>query len=254
MARLELVTSTGVPGRSFCGQGVSAGGMPLPVDVGEALTAYLTQARPHRVRKVFLAAKARTRPIPPGWSATSPIGPVTAQGCPGSARTGCGIAGNGNAAAGGHDRRGESGAAASGSGHDRDLRQGRLCRSAGSRPALAGSAAMSALSDAARDYLRLRNSLGHELAEYHRELPRFVAVLDTAGLPTVTVAAALSWAQGPDVDPASSVAPRRMTIARGFARYLAGIDARTEVPPPGLVYGRAAGVRRPSIAPTTSRC
>ena len=42
----------------------------------------------------------------------------------------------------------------------------------------------------------------------------------------------------PDVDPASSIAPRRMTIARGFARYLAGIDARTEVPPPGLISGR----------------
>jgi len=54
---------------------------------------------------------------------------------------------------------------------------------------------MSALSDAVRDYLRLRNSLGHELAEHYRELPRFVAVLDAAGLPTVTVAAALSWAQ-----------------------------------------------------------
>ena len=34
---------------------------------------------------------------------------------------------------------------------------------------------MSALADAARDYLRLRNSLGHDLAEYHRELPRLVA-------------------------------------------------------------------------------
>ena len=55
---------------------------------------------------------------------------------------------------------------------------------------------MSALSDAVRDYLRLRNSLGHELAEHYRELPRFVAVLDAAGLPTVTVAAALSWAPG----------------------------------------------------------
>ena len=97
---------------------------------------------------------------------------------------------------------------------------------------------MSALSDAARDYPRLRNSLGHELAEHHRELPRFVAVLDAAGLPTVTVAAALSWAQGPNVEPASSVAARRMTIARGFARYMAGIDARTEVPPPGLISGR----------------
>ena len=97
---------------------------------------------------------------------------------------------------------------------------------------------MSALADAARDYLRLRNSLGHDLAEYHRELPRLVAFLEAEGLPTVTVAAALAWAQGPGVDPATSIAPRRMTIARGFARYLAGIDARTEVPPPGLIAGR----------------
>ena len=97
---------------------------------------------------------------------------------------------------------------------------------------------MSALADAAHDYLRLRNSLGHDLAEYHRQLPRFVAFLEAEGLPTVTMAAALAWAQGPDVDPATSIAPRRMTIARGFARYLAGIDARTEVPPPGLIAGR----------------
>jgi integrase/recombinase XerD len=97
---------------------------------------------------------------------------------------------------------------------------------------------MSTLADAAGDYLRLRNSLGHDLAEYHRELPRFVAFLEAAGLPTVTVAAALAWAQGPDVDPATSIAPRRMTITRGFARYLAGIDARTEVPPAGLIAGR----------------
>jgi len=97
---------------------------------------------------------------------------------------------------------------------------------------------MSTLADAARDYLRLRNSLGHDLAEYHRELPRFVAFLEAEGLPTVTVAAALAWAQGPDVDPATSIAPRRMTSTRGFARYLAGIDARTEVPPAGLIAGR----------------
>ena len=94
---------------------------------------------------------------------------------------------------------------------------------------------VSALSVAARDYLRLRNSLGHVLAEHHRELPRFVAVLDAAGLPTVTVVAALSWAQEPGVDSGSSVPSRRMTIARGFARYLAGIDIHTEVPPPGLI-------------------
>lgn len=97
---------------------------------------------------------------------------------------------------------------------------------------------MTALTDAARDYLRLRNSLGHDLAEYHRQLPRFVAFLEAEGLRTVTVAAALAWAQGPDVDPVTSIAPRRMTIARSFARYLSGIDARTEVPPTGLIASR----------------
>lgn len=129
---------------------------------------------------------------------------------------------------------------------------------------------MSPLAEAARDYLRLRNSLGHELAEHHRELPRFVAALDAAGLPTVTVAAALLWAQELGVDPASNVAARRMTIARGFARYMAGIDARTEVPPPGLIarpprwrppfiytpdditalLSQAAGLRQPMPAAT----
>ena len=114
---------------------------------------------------------------------------------------------------------------------------------------------MSALADAAGEYLRLRNSLGHDLAEYHRLLPRFVAFLDAEGLPTVTVAAALAWAQGPDVDPTTSIAPRRMTIARGFARYLAGMDYRTEVPPPGLIPGRRRW-RPPFIySPATSpRC
>ena len=40
---------------------------------------------------------------------------------------------------------------------------------------------MSALADAARDYLQLRNSLGHDLAEHHRELPRLVAFNDFHG-------------------------------------------------------------------------
>ncbi len=29
-----------------------------------------------------------------------------------------------------------------------------------------------------------------------------------------------------------------MTVARGFARPMAGVDARTEVPPPGLISSR----------------
>lgn len=97
---------------------------------------------------------------------------------------------------------------------------------------------MSALSEAADEYLRLRRSLGHDLAEAHRLLPRFVAYLDRIGAPTVTIEAALAWAQEPELDPANSVWPRRMTIARGFARHMASIDARTEIPPLGLIPSR----------------
>ncbi|WP_329056228.1 tyrosine-type recombinase/integrase [Amycolatopsis sp. NBC_01488] len=97
---------------------------------------------------------------------------------------------------------------------------------------------MSALADAAADYLRLRNRLGHDLAEYHRLLPRFIAFLDDSRLPTVTVSAALGWANAPEVDPLTTMAARRMTIARGFARHMSGLDPRTEIPPFGLVASR----------------
>lgn len=97
---------------------------------------------------------------------------------------------------------------------------------------------MSALAEAADEYLRLRRSLGHDLAEAHRLLPRFVAYLDAAGAATVTLEAALGWAQQPAWQPGSSVWSRRMTIARGFARHMAAIDPRTEIPPPGLIPSR----------------
>ena len=97
---------------------------------------------------------------------------------------------------------------------------------------------MSALSRSAEDYLALRRSLGHDLAEAHRLLPRFVAYLDGIGTTTVTIEAALAWAQEPGGDPSTSVWPRRMTIARGFARHMAGIEPGTQVPPLGLIPSR----------------
>lgn len=108
---------------------------------------------------------------------------------------------------------------------------------------------MSALEQALADYLRLRHSLGHELAEAGRLLPGLVAYLDARGLPRVTIEAALAWAQQAPKSPAgraTTVGPRRMTAARGFARYLSGIDAITEVPPLGLMPRRAPW-RRPFI-------
>ncbi len=97
---------------------------------------------------------------------------------------------------------------------------------------------MTALADAAADYLALRRRLGHDLADAHRLLPCFVAYLDGIGAPTVTIAAAVAWSTAPDVDPASTVWPRRLVVARGFARHMAGIDPATEVPPVGLIPAR----------------
>lgn len=94
---------------------------------------------------------------------------------------------------------------------------------------------MSALGQAVDDYLRLRRSLGHDLADAGRLLPRFVAYMDANGAETVTIETALAWAQQPDAEPGTTVWPRRMTAVRGFARHMAGVDPGTEVPPLGLV-------------------
>lgn len=94
---------------------------------------------------------------------------------------------------------------------------------------------MTGLEESLADYLRLRRSLGHQMADPGRLLPRFVAFLDSRGMSTVTVAAAVEWATTPTTDPRSSVGARRMTAVRGFARYLAGVDPATEVPPHGLL-------------------
>ena len=94
---------------------------------------------------------------------------------------------------------------------------------------------MSPLEQALADYLQLRHSLGHEVAEAGWLLPRFVTYLQDHDQHTVTVEAALGWAQHSPTGRGTTVGPRRMTAARGFARYLSGIDPSTEVPPLGLM-------------------
>ncbi|MGH7918423.1 MAG: tyrosine-type recombinase/integrase [Candidatus Dormibacteraceae bacterium] len=94
---------------------------------------------------------------------------------------------------------------------------------------------MSALGRHLDEYLRLRQMLGHDLADAHRLLPRFVKQLDDRGIDHVTIDAALEWSLGRDVPAGSTVPGRRMMAVRGFARYLSGIDPRSEIPPAGMV-------------------
>ena len=108
---------------------------------------------------------------------------------------------------------------------------------------------MSALEQNLADYLQLRRSLGHEMAEARWLLPGFVAYLDAHEASTVTIGAALDWAQQSPTGQPTTVGPRRMTAARGFARYLAGIYPGTEIPPLGLMPHRQRW-RRPFIYST----
>jgi integrase len=97
---------------------------------------------------------------------------------------------------------------------------------------------MSALQRHADDYLRLRRTLGFDLAETHRMLPRFVAHLDASGIEHVTIAAALEWSLAAPVTAPSTVPAHRYAAVRGFARFMVGIDSRTEIPPVGLLPRR----------------
>jgi integrase/recombinase XerD len=94
---------------------------------------------------------------------------------------------------------------------------------------------MSCFGQAVQDYLTLRRSLGHDLADAARLLPGLAAYLDDNGESTITTRVVIEWAMLPDAELSPTVWPRRVTAARGFARYMTGIDPHTQVPPLGLI-------------------
>jgi integrase len=102
---------------------------------------------------------------------------------------------------------------------------------------------MSALKPHVDDYLRLRRTLGYDLEEAGRLLYRFAGELDAAGVAHITTQVAVRWALAVNVTPPSSVPATRYRAVRGFARYMAGIDPETEIPPAGLI--RRPRSRRP---------
>ena len=89
---------------------------------------------------------------------------------------------------------------------------------------------MSELRRHAEDYLRLRRALGFKLTLHGPLLAQFTDYLDAAGAPGITTELAVSFAQlPPGVQPI--VWAHRLSMVRGFARYLQAIDPATEVPP-----------------------
>lgn len=85
-----------------------------------------------------------------------------------------------------------------------------------------------------QDYLALRRSLGFKLHSEGVALASFVAFMEQAQVEWISVDLALTWAKT-----SRSIRPgrwaQRLSYIRGFARYCSAIDARTQVPPAGLL-------------------
>ena len=96
---------------------------------------------------------------------------------------------------------------------------------------------MSRLDPALADYLALRRSLGFRLERAGKLLAQFTAYLDAQGADTVTVEAALAWATLPP-NGGSRWHAMRLTVVRGFAAHLHGLDPSHELIPAELLRDR----------------
>jgi integrase/recombinase XerD len=98
---------------------------------------------------------------------------------------------------------------------------------------------MSDLRGAVADYLAIRRALGFQLRGYDRLLGDLVDHLGRSGALTLTTELAVAWA----TKPAGAQPFRwktRLSVTRGFARYLQTIDPAAQVPPSNLLAYRRA--------------
>ena len=104
---------------------------------------------------------------------------------------------------------------------------------------LAGDHAVSGqpLRPALIDYLAVRRSLGFKLARDGLLLQQFVAYCEQRSAGRVTSELALAWVTTP-ADASPGWLAMRLSVVRGFARWLQAGDPATEVPPLGWVPPR----------------
>jgi len=96
---------------------------------------------------------------------------------------------------------------------------------------------MNALRQALADYLAVRRVLGYKLVRAEKLLAQFLTYVEDRGQDHLTSETALAWATlPPKAD--RNWASTRLSIIRGFAAHLRGIDPATEVPPVDLLPGR----------------
>ena len=91
---------------------------------------------------------------------------------------------------------------------------------------------MTALRQAAEEYLAMRRALGFKLTTQGRHLMRFIEFCEARGAGHITTELALAWATQTSRGSSDEVyQSRRLMVVRIFARHLAALDPATEVPP-----------------------
>jgi integrase/recombinase XerD len=105
-------------------------------------------------------------------------------------------------------------------------------------PPMAGELAVSAeLRARAEKYLRIRRVLGVKLEDHARPLPASIDHLERIGATTPTIEAALEFATEPrDARPFRR--KQRLSVVRGFLRWLHGLDPVVPVPSSDLLAYR----------------
>ena len=95
---------------------------------------------------------------------------------------------------------------------------------------------MTVLEDRLAEYLQVRRQLGFKLKLDGYLLADFVAFLETAGAERITNDLSVMWARRPGASARYHM--ERLSMVRGFARYLATIDPTNEIPPVDLLHAR----------------
>jgi len=91
---------------------------------------------------------------------------------------------------------------------------------------------MTDLRSALKRYLNMRQGLGYKYRNQARDLGDFVSFMEARKATTITTKLTLAWATLP---PRSSVSSAmRLTVVRGFARHVASMDPKTQIPPTGI--------------------
>lgn len=96
---------------------------------------------------------------------------------------------------------------------------------------------MTSLTVRLEHYLAMRRNLGYDLSFSERVLCRFTEFADAEGVDHVTVSLFLRWKERFG-SANNNTWSTRLGMVRVFAAWLQGIDARTEVPPAGLISGK----------------